>query len=226
MSTQLLLAREQTIIQAFNHRPIGLTYRAHIFSPSSPQVVQVADADFRFYPADADTLLVLERVAFVRVARQLRQVLHESQHHLDGKLHRPRMGHEAVRQVRGDPFTTCCKIRVVNRKISELWFHGSYHLSELRVVTQRRLLLIARLIRPTDNLVVAMASLGEGWHNYHHVFPWDYRTGEIGGYRINITTAFIHFFAYLGLAYDLKTANPDMIKQRATRSGDGTYQQT
>lgn len=39
---------------------------------------------------------------------------------------------------------------------------------------------------------------GEGWHNYHHVFPWDYKTAELGNYRYNITTAFIDFFAKIG----------------------------
>ncbi|XP_032689392.1 acyl-CoA Delta(11) desaturase-like [Odontomachus brunneus] len=78
-------------------------------------------------------------------------------------------------------------------------------------------------IRPTENYGVAMASLGEGWHNYHHAFPWDYRAGEPGIFKVNITTTFINFFSFLGLAYDLKAATPDMIKLRATRCGDGSY---
>lgn len=64
-------------------------------------------------------------------------------------------------------------------------------------------------------------TLGEGWHNYHHVFPWDYKAAELGNYRANFTTAFIDFFAYLGLAYDLKTVDVNVIKKRALRSGDG-----
>lgn len=43
-----------------------------------------------------------------------------------------------------------------------------------------------------------MLTLGEGWHNYHHVFPWDYKTAELGNYRYNISTAFIDFFAKIG----------------------------
>lgn len=56
-----------------------------------------------------------------------------------------------------------------------------------------------------ENLSVAIAALGEGWHNYHHVFPWDYKTGELGDYTYNLTTAFIDTFAKLGWAYDRKT---------------------
>lgn len=55
-----------------------------------------------------------------------------------------------------------------------------------------------------ENIAVAIAALGEGWHNYHHVFPWDYKTSELGSYSFNITTAFIDFFAKLGWAYDSK----------------------
>ncbi|XP_053612496.1 (11Z)-hexadec-11-enoyl-CoA conjugase-like [Plodia interpunctella] len=77
-----------------------------------------------------------------------------------------------------------------------------------------------RFIKPVENQLVSLAALGEGWHNYHHVFPWDYRTSELG--RINISTNFIDTFAKIGWAYDLKAATSAMIIQRAKRSGDGT----
>lgn len=50
--------------------------------------------------------------------------------------------------------------------------------------------------------MVSLAALGEGWHNYHHVFPWDYRASELG--RLNFSTAFIDVCARLGWAYDCK----------------------
>ncbi|KAI4499366.1 hypothetical protein M0802_005626 [Mischocyttarus mexicanus] len=77
-------------------------------------------------------------------------------------------------------------------------------------------------ISPTDSYSVGLAAFGEGWHNYHHVFPWDYKTSELGIYRINFTTAIIDGFAKLGLAYNLKTVSHEMIKKRASRTGDGT----
>lgn len=70
----------------------------------------MADADSLLYRANVNSLLVLERDAFVRVARQLRQVLHESQHQLGGEFHRAHMGHETIRQVRDNTFTTHRKI--------------------------------------------------------------------------------------------------------------------
>ncbi|EFN88658.1 acyl-CoA Delta(11) desaturase [Harpegnathos saltator] len=77
-------------------------------------------------------------------------------------------------------------------------------------------------MRPADNFSLAMLTFGEGWHNYHHVFPWDYRSGGLGK-GINITSMFIHFFAFFGLAYDMKITSPEVIKQRAVRCGDGSF---
>lgn len=80
-----------------------------------------------------------------------------------------------------------------------------------------------RNISPVENIAVSIAALGEGWHNYHHVFPWDYKTGELGSYSLNITTCFIDTFAKLGWAYDLKYVTPEMVERRAQRSGDGSH---
>ncbi|XP_046962313.1 acyl-CoA Delta-9 desaturase-like [Vanessa cardui] len=78
-----------------------------------------------------------------------------------------------------------------------------------------------RFIKSVENSMVSLAALGEGWHNYHHVFPWDYRTSELG--RLNLSTKFIDIFAKIGWAYDLKAATPSMILKRANRSGDGSF---
>lgn len=77
-------------------------------------------------------------------------------------------------------------------------------------------------ILPAQNISVSVATFGEGFHNYHHVFPWDYRTAELGNQYLNITALFIDFFAMIGWAYDLKTVSEDIIKLRKERTGDGT----
>ncbi|KAG7213581.1 hypothetical protein KM043_002836 [Ampulex compressa] len=79
-----------------------------------------------------------------------------------------------------------------------------------------------RHISPTDSLSVAIGAFGEGWHNYHHVFPWDYKAGELGNYKTNLSTGFIDMFARLDLAYDLKTVPVEMVRRRAARTGDGS----
>lgn len=83
--------------------------------------------------------------------------------------------------------------------------------------------IIIRYINPSENKSVALFAFGEGWHNYHHVFPWDYKTAELGNYRANFTTCFIDCMAKIGWAYDLKTVAPETIKRRVERTGDGTH---
>lgn len=77
-----------------------------------------------------------------------------------------------------------------------------------------------RSISSTNNVVVNILAFGEGWHNYHHVFPWDYKTPELGNCTFNLTTAFIELFAFFGVAYDLKTVDADIIKKRTLRTGN------
>lgn len=80
-----------------------------------------------------------------------------------------------------------------------------------------------RYMSPSENRSVAFFAFGEGWHNYHHVFPWDYKTAEFGNYSLNLTTAFIDLCAKIGWAYDLKTVSADIIEKRVKRTGDGTH---
>lgn len=84
--------------------------------------------------------------------------------------------------------------------------------------------LLIRSIRPTENIWVGWAAAGEGWHNYHHVFPWDYKAAEFGNsVFFNSTALWIELFAKIGWAYDLKQANPDNIRKVVARTGDGTH---
>uniref|UniRef100_A0A0K8VJW3 Acyl-CoA desaturase 1 n=3 Tax=Bactrocera latifrons TaxID=174628 RepID=A0A0K8VJW3_BACLA len=78
-------------------------------------------------------------------------------------------------------------------------------------------------ISSVDSKVVSVIAFGEGWHNYHHVFPWDYKAGELGTYQYNWTTAFLDFMARIGQAYDLKSVSNEMILKRVQRTGDGSH---
>lgn len=79
-------------------------------------------------------------------------------------------------------------------------------------------------INPVENISVAVTALGEGFHNYHHTFPWDYKTAELGHYTFNFSKLFIDIMAKLGLAYDLKTVSRDVIEKRVKRTGDGSHE--
>lgn len=75
---------------------------------------------------------------------------------------------------------------------------------------------------PAENVYVSVFGLGEGWHNYHHTFPWDYRASEFGQY-FNWTTKLIDFFDEMGWVWDKKYATPAMVRSRVTKHGDGTH---
>lgn len=84
--------------------------------------------------------------------------------------------------------------------------------------------------RPYDGAISAaqtsllnLLTLGEGQHNFHHVFPWDYKASEYSYYLTNLNTAFIDAMAALGAAYDLKTTSAAAMKARVLRSGDGSH---
>ncbi|XP_025152582.1 acyl-CoA Delta(11) desaturase isoform X2 [Harpegnathos saltator] len=73
-------------------------------------------------------------------------------------------------------------------------------------------------IKPTNNVMVSFASFGEGSHNYHHVFPWDYKASEFGIHTYNFTAMFIEFFAKIGWAYDLQEPSPELVKSVAIKN--------
>ncbi|XP_042840219.1 stearoyl-CoA desaturase 5 isoform X2 [Prionailurus viverrinus] len=76
-------------------------------------------------------------------------------------------------------------------------------------------------ISPRQNPLVTLGAIGEGFHNYHHTFPFDYSASEFG-LNFNPTTWFIDLMCWLGLATDRKRATKPMIKARKARTGDGS----
>lgn len=63
------------------------------------------------------------------------------------------------------------------------------------------------LSNPAENYIVSYLSMGEGWHNWHHRFPYDYAASEYSALiQFNPTKIFIDIFCYLGLASERKRA--------------------
>ncbi|XP_063926211.1 acyl-CoA Delta-9 desaturase-like [Zophobas morio] len=79
-----------------------------------------------------------------------------------------------------------------------------------------------KFMNPVENRLISMIALGEGWHNYHHAFPSDYRAAEYG-VRYSVTTFVIDVLAFLGLVYDLKEVKGDVVKTRVVKKGDGSH---
>jgi stearoyl-CoA desaturase (delta-9 desaturase) len=63
-----------------------------------------------------------------------------------------------------------------------------------------------------DNGVLALFTWGEGYHNYHHLFQWDYRNG-IRWYQWDPTKWLISAAKFVGLARSLKRVPEFQIRQ-------------
>ncbi|XP_001658411.2 delta(9)-fatty-acid desaturase fat-7 [Aedes aegypti] len=79
-----------------------------------------------------------------------------------------------------------------------------------------------KTIWPVENMFVSFVAMGEGWHNYHHAFPWDYRASEYGT-PLNLTGTLIDILAKWGAIWDRKTATNNMVKNRVLRTGDKSH---
>lgn len=64
-----------------------------------------------------------------------------------------------------------------------------------------------------DNHLLALITVGEGYHNYHHTFPSDYRNG-VRWYQFDPTKWIIWTFSKVGLAKNLRRHSHDAIRRR------------
>ena len=65
---------------------------------------------------------------------------------------------------------------------------------------------------PRDHLITALVTLGEGYHNFHHEFPSDYRNA-IEWFQYDPTKWSIWMWKKMGLAYDLKQFRQNEIEK-------------
>jgi stearoyl-CoA desaturase (delta-9 desaturase) len=65
---------------------------------------------------------------------------------------------------------------------------------------------------PRDHVITALVTLGEGYHNFHHEFPSDYRNA-IEWHQYDPTKWSIWTWKQLGLAYDLKQFKSNEIEK-------------
>ncbi|KAH8382837.1 hypothetical protein KR009_005525 [Drosophila setifemur] len=78
-------------------------------------------------------------------------------------------------------------------------------------------------IMPSENIFVSIIAMGEGWHNYHHVFPWDYKAAELGNYTVNFTTMVLDAFNKLGWAWNMKQPSKELVRRTLEKYGDGSH---
>ncbi|KAN0111682.1 delta9-fatty acid desaturase [Russula decolorans] len=65
---------------------------------------------------------------------------------------------------------------------------------------------------PRDHVVTAIVTLGEGYHNFHHQFPSDFRNA-LRWYQYDPTKWFIAVCSWLGLASHLKTFPDNEVRK-------------
>ena len=65
---------------------------------------------------------------------------------------------------------------------------------------------------PRDHVFTALVTLGEGYHNFHHEFPSDYRNA-LDWWQYDPTKWSIWCWKQLGLAYDLKEFRANEIEK-------------
>jgi len=73
---------------------------------------------------------------------------------------------------------------------------------------------------PAENPFVSFATVGEGWHNWHHKYPFDYAASEFGiSSQFNPSKMIIDVLAAFGLVWGRKrgTAAWEMGKKRRDR---------
>lgn len=73
-----------------------------------------------------------------------------------------------------------------------------------------------------ESPMVSFLCLGEGWHNWHHKYPFDYAASEFGiSVQWNVSKLFIDIMAKLGLVWGRKraTAAWELTRERRRRQG-------
>jgi stearoyl-CoA desaturase (delta-9 desaturase) len=69
-----------------------------------------------------------------------------------------------------------------------------------------------------DNWIVALVTMGEGYHNFHHAYPMDFRNG-VFWYQWDPTKWLILALRTVGLAWDLKQIPLSRIRAHLSRPG-------
>jgi stearoyl-CoA desaturase (delta-9 desaturase) len=71
---------------------------------------------------------------------------------------------------------------------------------------------------PAENSIVSFLCLGEGWHNWHHKYPFDYAASEFGiSAQYNPSKLVIDLLAALGLVWGRKRGTAAWTLGRARR---------
>ena len=69
-----------------------------------------------------------------------------------------------------------------------------------------------------NNFLLAILTLGEGWHNNHHCYPRSVKQG-FKWWQIDISFYLIKLMEKMGLVWDLKYPNAEFLEKKKIRAG-------
>ena len=95
--------------------------------------------------------------------------------------------------------------------------HGTFCINSVCHLFGKRVYSLEQTGR--DNWFTALFTYGEGFHNFHHQFPLDYRNG-IRFYDYDPTKWLIWLFSRIGLASDLKTISRSCLTRYRLRTDE------
>lgn len=72
-------------------------------------------------------------------------------------------------------------------------------------------------ITARNSLLLALLTMGEGYHNFHHVFPFDYRNG-VRWYQFDVTKWVVYLLSFTGLSRNLVRTDREIIEAVARRN--------
>lgn len=76
-------------------------------------------------------------------------------------------------------------------------------------------------ISSRQNTFTSIVAVGEGWHNYHHAYPYDYRASEFSwNIEWNPTTLLLDAFSLVGLVWNKKKGNPTKNAQNTDNNDE------
>ena len=88
--------------------------------------------------------------------------------------------------------------------------HSTFSINSLAHTIGRRPYSVT--VSARDSLLTALLTLGEGYHNYHHRFPGDYRNG-VRFYHYDPTKWCVWLLSKVGLTHELKRVPADLVRR-------------
>jgi stearoyl-CoA desaturase (delta-9 desaturase) len=101
-------------------------------------------------------------------------------------------------------FVVCFVMRIVNQTHMTALVNSAAHMFGDRPYSPR--------IASVENSFISFGAIGEGYHNYHHVYPYDYGAGEVGNF-FNPTKLLIDIMNLFGQTFKLKQASKEVVNR-------------